>query len=430
MKHSAIAVLALAVLAAAGCQKTETKTISVNVKVDETKLEAAGVPAPESYDVKLSNFSTGVTVNVQTENGIATAAGIVPGVYSVTVSGAQVQDGFNYTIAGASSNVSLLNDNDEVTVSVEAVKEAALVFKEIYYTGCKFPNIDPATGKPIIDGETGEEATSTYFRDQFYEIYNNSTEVVYADGLCISETVYANYDNTIIYEWPIENAGQYIFTSMIWQIPGDGTTYPIKPGESFVIAQWGTNHKADNLTSGHSPVDLSGAEFEALEKETTTFNGIVLTDNPAVNLVRAVNSLPYAAPQWLTSVSGSRYVLFKPSEPLKNENFIEATNNDMGEYGAIAREVPISEVIDAVQAVSDEAAMSMLGLPTVLDAGAVWCSGMYVTESIARKIKETREDGTIVYQDTNNTTNDFEVKTDPQVRRNGAKVPSWNTWIK
>ena len=74
--------------------------------------------------------------------------------------------------------------------------------------------------------------------------------------------------------------------------------------------------------------------------------------------------------------------------------------------------------------------MAYLGLPTVLDAGGIYCSGIYTTESIARKVKETRADGTVVYQDTNNTTNDFEVKSDPTVRRNGAKVPAWNTWIK
>ncbi len=405
MKHSAIAAMAFAVLAAAGCQKTEgTKVISVNVKVDETKIEAAGVPSPESYDVKLSNFSTGATVELQTENGIATAEGIVPGVYSVTVSGTQAKDGFTYTIAGTESNANLLNDGDEVTVTVDAVKEAALVFKEIYYTGCG----------------------DWYFRDQFYEIYNNSTEVAYADGLCICETLYASSDKTIIYEWPIENADQYVFAKTIWQIPGEGTTYPVQPGESFVIAQWGTNHKAESLSKGASPVDLSGAEFEAIEKETTTTTGIVLTDNAAVNMAKVVEA-GYAMSQWLTSVSGSRYVLFKPAEPLKNEDFIVATNAD---YNGKGREIPISEVIDAVQAVSDEAGMSFLGLPTVLDAGGIWCSGMYVKESIARKIKETREDGTIVYQDTNNTTDDFEVKTDPQVRRNGAKVPSWNTWIK
>lgn len=396
--------MVLAVLAMVGCQKTGTKTISINVKVDETKLVAAGIPSPESYGVKISNFATGSVIETTTENGIATATDIIPGVYTISVSASQNQGGFTYTIAGSESNVSLIADGAEVVVNVDAVKEAALVFKEIYYTG-----VDPA---------------NFYFRDQFYEIYNNSTEVVYADGLCIAETVFANYDKSIIYEWPIENADQYVFARVIWQLPGDGKTYPVQPGESFVIAQWATNHKAENLSKGLSPVDLTGAEFEAIEKETT-FNGILLTDNLAINMKKVVQA-GYAMPQWLTSTDGSRYVLFKPSKPLKNEDFITATNAD---YQGTAREIAISDVIDAVQAVNNESGMSVLGLPTALDAGAIWCSGSYVGESIARKIKETRPDGTKVYQDTNNTSNDFEVKKDPQLRRYGAKVPSWNTWI-
>lgn len=396
--------MVLAVLAMVGCQKTGTKTISINVKVDETKLVAAGIPSPESYGVKISNFATGSVIETTTENGIATATDIIPGVYTISVSASQNQGGFTYTIAGSESNVSLIADGAEVVVKVDAVKEAALVFKEIYYTG-----VDPA---------------NFYFRDQFYEIYNNSTEVVYADGLCIAETIFANIDKSVIYEWPIPNADQYVFARVIWQLPGDGTTYPVQPGESFVIAQWATNHKAENLSKGLSPVDLTGAEFEAIEKETT-FNGILLTDNLAINMKKVVQA-GYAMPQWLTSTDGSRYVLFKPSKPLKNEDFITATNAD---YQGTAREIAISDVIDAVQAVNNESGMSVLGLPTALDAGAIWCSGSYVGESIARKIKETRPDGTNVYQDTNNTSNDFEVKKDPQVRRYGAKVPSWNTWI-
>lgn len=395
--------MVLAVLAMVGCQKTGTKTISINVKVDETKIAAAGIPSPESYEVKISNFATGSVIETTTENGLATATGIVPGVYTVTVSGSQNQGGFIYTIAGSESNASLLADGDELTVKVDAVKEAALVFKEIYYTGVK----------------------DFYFRDQFYEIYNNSTEVVYADNLCIAETIFASYDKSIIYEWPIENADQYVFVKVVWQIQGDGHSYPIKPGESFVISQWATNHKAESLSKGVSPVDLTGAEFEAIEKESTAPSGLVLTDNPAINMKKVIQA-GYAMPQWLTSVSGSQYIIFKPSKPLKNEDFITATNAD---YNGVGREVLISDVIDAVQTVSDETGMNVLGLPKVLDAGAIWCSGQYVGESIARKIKETRPDGTKVYQDSNNTTNDFEVKKDPQVRRYDAKVPSWNTWI-
>lgn len=396
--------MVLAVLAMVGCQKTGTKTISINVRVDEAKIAAAGIPSPESYEVKISNFATGSVIETTTENGLATATGIVPGVYTVTVSGSQNQGGFIYTIAGSESNASLLADGDEVTVKVDAVKEAALVFKEIYYTGVK----------------------DFYFRDQFYEIYNNSTEVVYADSLCIAETIFASYDKSIIYEWPIENADQYVFVKVVWQIQGDGHSYPIKPGESFVISQWATNHKAESLSKGVSPVDLTGAEFEAIEKESTAPSGLVLTDNPAINMKKVIQA-GYAMPQWLTSVSGSQYIIFKPSKPLKNEDFITATNAD---YNGVGREVLISDVIDAVQTVSDETGMNVLGLPKVLDAGAIWCSGQYVGESIARKIKETRPDGTKVYQDSNNTTNDFEVKKDPQVRRYDAKVPSWNTWIR
>ena len=395
--------MVLAVLAMVGCQKTGTKTISINVRVDEAKVAAAGIQSPDSYDVTVSNFATGSTIEAKTENGLATATGIVPGVYTVTVSGSQNQGGFIYTIAGSESNVSLIADGAEVVVKVDAVKEAALVFKEIYYTGVK----------------------DFYFRDQFYEIYNNSTEVVYADSLCIAETIFASYDKSIIYEWPIENADQYVFVKVVWQIQGDGHSYPIKPGESFVISQWATNHKAESLSKGVSPVDLTGAEFEAIEKESTAPSGLVLTDNPAINMKKVIQA-GYAMPQWLTSVSGSQYIIFKPSKPLKNEDFITATNAD---YNGVGREVLISDVIDAVQTVSDETGMNVLGLPKVLDAGAIWCSGQYVGESIARKIKETRPDGTKVYQDSNNTTNDFEVKKDPQVRRYDAKVPSWNTWI-
>ena len=395
--------MVLAVLAMVGCQKTGTKTISINVRVDEAKIAAAGIQSPDSYDVTISNFATGSTIEAKTENGLATATGIVPGVYTVTVSGSENQGGFIYTIAGSESNVSLIADGAEVVVKVDAVKEAALVFKEIYYTGVK----------------------DFYFRDQFYEIYNNSTEVVYADNLCIAETIFASYDKSIIYEWPIENADQYVFVKVVWQIQGDGHSYPIKPGESFVISQWATNHKAESLSKGVSPVDLTGAEFEAIEKESTAPSGLVLTDNPAINMKKVIQA-GYAMPQWLTSVSGSQYIIFKPSKPLKNEDFITATNAD---YNGVGREVLISDVIDAVQTVSDETGMNVLGLPKVLDAGAIWCSGQYVGESIARKIKETRPDGTKVYQDSNNTTNDFEVKKDPQVRRYDAKVPSWNTWI-
>ena len=49
-------------------------------------------------------------------------------------------------------------------------------------------------------------------------------------------------------------------------------------------------------------------------------------------------------------------------------------------------------------------------------------------QSIVRKVASTREDGSIVLQDTNNTSEDFTVNDAPEIRRYGVHRPSWSTW--
>jgi len=70
----------------------------------------------------------------------------------------------------------------------------------------------------------------------------------------------------------------------------------------------------------------------------------------------------------------------------------------------------------------------MKKLNDIFDAGKIWCSNSYTGESVIRKIKEKKADGRIIYIDTNNSSNDFEVSPRPEIRRNGAKRPSWSNW--
>lgn len=393
------------VLAAAlmmfACDQKGAETITVSVSISDSTLVAEGIPTPESYEVVFTNVNTNQIVTVASVNNVATVSDLLPGMYNVSVSASVSADGFSYNIAGSLSNVNFAVDGDAQTVAVTAVKSSALVFKEIYYTGSASGNY--------------------YFRDQFYEIYNNSDQVVYVDSLCICETVFANYDFSTIYTWEIANPEQYVFAQVIWQLPGDGDDYPVKPGESIVIAQWGVDHAVNDSLN---PVDLSGAEFEAVEEESTTWTGLVLTDNVAINMKKVVNAAGYNMPQWLTSVSGSRYVLFYPEGELLNSDFIVAQGTSTQ-----AREIPLANVVDAVETIGDETLIQYKGLPSTLDAGYIWCSGIYSGESIARKISTT-VDGRNIYVDTNNTTNDFEVKSVPTIRRDGAVAPEWNTWIK
>ena len=390
----------------------EALTINVSVKVDGSEIK--DITLPETFDVSIINFNTAEEMKAKTENGIAVFEKIVPGIYKVTATATTTANGFAYTITGANEKAEFLNDKDEVVLKLAAAKESALVFKEIYYAGCK-----------IGDGEW-----DTYFRDQFYEIYNNSNETVYVDGLCLAETKFSkDVDFTFKLIYDVPNPDEYVFSQKVWQLPGEGTDYPVKPGESIVIAQWGTDHTDASLSNGKSPVNLKGADFEAFVK-AGAMGSVTLTDEAAINMTLAVNTLPYMPPMWLTPVSGSRYIIFKPSTPLRTSDFLAPTNYESTMDNVV--EIKIADIIDGVEAVENEKRFETLGLPDVIDAGAIYLSapGSYNGESIVRKVKETLKDGRIIYQDTNNTSNDFEVSKKPVVRRNGAKVPAWNTWSK
>ena len=92
------------------------------------------------------------------------------------------------------------------------------------------------------------------------------------------------------------------------------------------------------------------------------------------------------------------------------------------------KNVSINEVIDAVELVGNANQVQLKRVPAVLDAGAATVGGTYLSKSVARKIKSTLPDGRNIYYDTNNSSYDFEVMDVPEIRRNGAKTPSWNTW--
>ena len=223
-------------------------------------------------------------------------------------------------------------------------------------------------------------------------------------------------------EYDIANPEKYVFAQQVWQVPGNGTTYPIAPGESFVIAQWATDHSTAEL-GGELGKDLTGAEFEAIEGQTELWNGTVITDNPAVNMRHFASA--YDLPQWLTDVGGAGLILFFPPEGMDPTQLTYQTGSS-SIYGA-ALAIPVDCIVDGINTIENESSISMHNAPVSVDAGYIFCSGYYVNESIVRKVSETK-DGRTIYKDTNNSSSDFEVSSQPRIRRNGEGVPSWNTW--
>ncbi|MDR2384171.1 MAG: DUF4876 domain-containing protein [Tannerella sp.] len=397
MKKTLLLLTCAALLTA--CSKTDdVKEITVSVQI----TTPAGVTTvPESYQVEFINYNDNSKIEKTAGADGKVTAGILPGIYTISVSAEVLAQGFSVIYSGSIVNENIITDGASYTIEVAVAKSGTLVFKEIYYTGSRTPS------------------NATYFRDQFCEIYNNSESVVYADGLCIG-TLYTNLASATQPTWDRENAGDYVYYQWLWQIPGTGTQYPIRPGESIIIAQWATNHQIETLNPS-APANLSSSEFEGYIASSSTQ---IQTDEQAINLNLIYRMSNFQSmPQWLNSVNGCAYALFFPDE---NTNITELTT----QVGATAQGVaiPISLILDAVETVDNETKVQLKRIPAVLDAGATFVGATYVSKSVARKIKETKANGQIIYQDINNSSSDFEVKDMPTIRRNNAGKPSWNTW--
>lgn len=404
-----LAVLASAVIA--GCNKTpdgpETYTATITLEAEE------GVTIPDDieFNVVAINFDTKQETTVKAENNVAEVNGLIAGNYTFMASAKQSSEsGAQQTLySGALTNVSILKD-EELTMKIGTTKLSTLVLKELFYNA----------------GKT--EAGKVYMKDQFYEIYNNSEEVVYADGLCFGHLTPEQATGKMNYEWPDEYpTDKYVFFNRIMQIPGKvgDKKYPVAPGESIILCQYATNHTIADLNP--NSIDLSSCEFEYYEK-----TNIAHTDEAAINLnmVYPINpSSPYKI--WTITAFGPAMAMFFPEE----EFSVDKVASDKNYPTVQAYPVPVSLILDAVEAIHDETQVKNKRVPASLDAGYIWVvddagePALQVGKSIVRKVAETREDGRVILQDTNNTTNDFELKK-REIRRYGAKAPAWNTWAK
>jgi hypothetical protein len=84
--------------------------------------------------------------------------------------------------------------------------------------------------------------------------------------------------------------------------------------------------------------------------------------------------------------------------------------------------VPNERIIDGFEALQNGASGSYKRLTAAVDAGFVFASGTYTSQS-ARRRTAAVINGRRVLQDTNNSGNDFEIITPPTPRAFGAVAP-------
>lgn len=357
---------------------------------------------PESYgnavangvEVKLKNLNTNRVLTVTTDsNGRANFEQLVPGNYSLAatktltaneseiITGISSEAYLNATVA----QVQIL-DAGSTKVQLDGGAVGDWVIKEFYYSGA--PN-------------------SYYFYDSFIEIYNNSTETLYADGLLFGSTKSATSSQSSFYGF-VTQGYQDAFLAYAFRIPGLGTEYPVAPGESIVIAIDAIDHKTDPNGNANSPVNLGKgiADFEVYYYVNPKAPD---TDNPDVPNVEILYATSTSLFDYLPGVMGSGLVVFKSDDPDNLERMKEPNTTSSTQYLRVPRE----QVIDALDAAAKTTMpLETKRLPTVLDAGINSVGNSYTGTSLRRKIKQ-EINGRKVLLDTNNSANDFEINQTP-----------------
>ena len=202
-----------------------------------------------------------------------------------------------------------------------------------------------------------------------------------------------------------------IVVKMIWTIPGEGEDVPVEPGQSIVIARDGINHQDDSLGNPLCPVNLGNADFEFWVERPTPDD----IDAPYVtNMLE--NLFTFRGTDVVFHTRGGSAIAIamipgtlEEKQAFIDDNLIQKLTSSTRYYGKI----PNKYVLDAVEVTWDEAHAIYKRFSIELDAGYTYVeagarSGLCVRRKVAEVI-----DGRYVYQDTNNSTEDFEKDVTP-----------------
>ncbi len=366
----------------------------LNYDVEISYPESYGNAVAKGVEVSLKNLNTNRVFSVKTDDsGHAIFDQLVPGNYTLT----------------ALKNLTLTEAEIITGIASEAYLNASVAQIQILETGSKNVQLD---GGVIGDWVIKEfyysgAPNSYYFYDSYIEIYNNSTEILYADGLLFGSTKSATASSTSFYGFVTQNY-QDAFLSYAFKIPGKGTEYPVEPGKSIVIAIDAIDHKTDPNGNANSPVNL-GKGISDFEVYYYVNPKAPDTDNPDVPNVEIVYATSTSLFDYLPGVMGSGLILFKSDDPDNLERMREPNASASTQYLRVPRE----QVIDALDAAANTSMpLETKRLATVLDAGINSVGKSYSGTSLRRRIKQNIN-GRKVLLDTNNSATDFEINQKP-----------------
>ena len=277
--------------------------------------------------------------------------------------------------------------------------------------------IEEIFASPTYNPETKKSYT---YGEQYIKITNNSDVTLYADGLGIAQSALKSNMKRDFVDKDKDAVKDILPVDFLSIIPGDGTTYPVKPGASIIIA----NDALDHSKFFTGAVDLSHADFEIYDLSSKP--KVQDTDNPEVpNLISyykhsetvfsfnqkgsttiALVKVPVDVATYVKDYAWSAKYVFRHKDLTK-------------EMETNAYKVPHDWIIDAVfLAIKDK--IDWRYIPDTLDSGFTGWQESSKDKTgrgtaVIRKV-EREANGRKYLKDTNNSTEDFEARVQPSLK--------------
>ena len=417
-----------------GCSDNdETGVPSDKVSLGTLTVQLTGLADDLSgLDVQLRNISTNSTfVSPTSADGVATFS-VTPGIYEATVSASRSNDGQAYIYNGTSGQVTVLRDQQS-TASIQMIRGVVsqLVIKELYNGGC-----------------LKDDGVTKFQYDKCVILYNNSSVEASLSNLCFGMAAPANAqatnnnytaDGRLSYE----EEGFIPVWNGIFYFPQDLT---LAPYQQVVVNIHGA---INNTLTVSQSINYANPDYYCMFDPESGYQNATYYPTPSEvippsHYLKAVVFGQGNA--WPLSVTSPALVMFQ-TKGVAPADYATDVNNywyDGGGSGAVKRciKVPNEWIVDAMEVYSSGYATTCVKRLTAnADAGFVWLTN-YQGHSLYRNVdKEAtealpenegklcyyllpeadaytdpcgidaeaslRNGAHIVYQDTNNSTNDF-----------------------
>ena len=328
--------------------------------------------------------------------GMVNVPGIIPGIYDIItnteMSGKEykallktpeaqgIEDKARVVVGLSLMNQRIFEARD-FSLALNAAVIKGLLISKIYYSG------------------TRDKMDRTYTTDSYVELFNNSDEVQYLDGkyLGLAESVSPA-------AYPAKDNPDSIYLRQCCRFPGGGNDYPVQPGSSVVIA---ARSARNHMESALNTVDLSAAAFEVKLTE-----GSGNPDAPMLPLITNSTTIQYFN---LLNGGPNAVVLFETDEDVLSWPQVYQIGKTSGERFLRIHKKVVTDGVECLKKPAQTAPdVNTKRLQEDIDAGYITITSVngYNHESVERKVSR-QENGRCYLVDTNNSSADFVVCTDP-----------------